>query len=303
LDTSSKMTQISDDKASLESLPAYEQDNAAVDTAADTSVTAGTERNHWLRKVLPLFVIMAPLLWLFNCGWRGPYVFKEANQWDLRKRRIDTGSQSLDAEFDLLDLLSIRSTSGSLNVGIHPQPANEKNPVPAEVLVSSWSGSLSVNFPPFNVPEREYHVSIDSRSGSIAGTILHGRKTSITSRSSMINVQLAPYGTGDYSSTLSTTSYSGSQDITILNPVMSPGTSINKMSSVHSAHSGSMTLRYPREWEGTIEGHTRSGSMNLYGRDLDVIRRVGHYVLAKKGNGSSTLNFHTNSGSVDVYFD
>jgi hypothetical protein len=226
----------------------------------------------------------------------------------LRKRRIETGSQSLDTQFDLLDLLSIRSTSGSVNVGIHPQPADEANPVPAEVQIKSQSGSLSVNFPTFNAPERDYHVFTDSRDGSITGTILHGRRTSIVSNSATIDVQLAPYRAGDYGSTLSTTTSSGGQDITLLNPAQHAGISIKGMPSAHSSASGSIALRYPREWEGIIEGNTQSGSLQLHGGDLDIIQQSlfhtgGHYVLARKGNGNSTLNSHTGSGSVDIYFD
>jgi len=229
------------------------------------------------------------------------------NYQDSRKRQIDTGTQALDAEFDLLDLLYIRSSSGSVNVGIHPQPAHKANLVPAELLINSHSGSISVNFVAFNAPERDYHVSIDSHSGSIDGTILHGHKTSIASTTARIDIQFTPYWAGDCSSTLSTTTSSGSQDIALQSPAKNRGSSIKEMSSIHSTTSGSMVLRYPAEWEGTIEGRTQSGGLQLHGGDLDIIRRssfksLGHYVLARKGNGNGTLNFYTGSGSVDIYF-
>jgi len=221
---------------------------------------------------------------------------------EARKRRIATGSQSLDAEFDLLDLLSIRSHSGSVKVGIHPKPADEANPVPAELQISSHSGSIDVNFVDFIVPERDYYVSIDSQSGSINGAILHGRKTSITTQSARINLNLTPFGAGDYSSNVSTISSSGSQDIVIQSPTRYLGTPIKEMSSVHSSASGSLVLRYPREWEGTIEGHTQSGSIKLHGGDLDLIQTGGHHVRARKGNGNSSLTFSTGSGSINIYF-
>jgi putative adhesin len=279
--------------------PRYEP---PVDERGTNAVDTGAERTHRLKKVLALFMSMILLLWLFNCGWRKPYILHEANHWDLRKRQIDTGSQSLTADFDLLDLLSIRSSSGSLSIGVHPQPADKENPVPAELLVRSSSGSVNVNFLAFAVPAREYQVSINSDSGSIGGTILHGRKTSIASKSSGIHVQLAPYESGDYASTLNARTVSGHQGVTVLSPSLHPGTSIKAMSSFHSTESGSLALRYPREWEGTIEGRTGSGSLNLHGNDVDIISQSGHYVYAKKGNGSSRLSFHTESGSADVYF-
>ncbi|KAF2098867.1 hypothetical protein NA57DRAFT_76103 [Rhizodiscina lignyota] len=301
------MGDIIDQKAQpQEPPPAYEAGRTAVD--AEAGADTGTDipnrrRGHRFGKVLALLGLSALLLWLSNSGWRTRNVLKAVDRSDLRKRWIDTGSQSLDAEFDLLDLLSIRSQSGSLNVGINPQPADEENPVPAELLIDSHSGSVSVNFATFNAPERDYITSIDSHSGSVDGTILHGRKTSIVSHSGRIDLQLPLHGAGNYKSTLSTTTVSGSQAITLLSSTRHAGKSITEISSVHRARSGSLTVRYPREWEGTIEGGTQSGSIRLHGGDIDIIRRSSHDVFARKGNGNSTLNFHTGSGSVDIYFN
>jgi hypothetical protein len=331
------MTDMVDEKAPLQGLPFSEDD---ADSNTDSH---GRQKQHRFRRVLALFGVTALLLWLSHSWWGGPNAFEPTNNWnpkkwhletgaesleaefdllggwpkqnvfdaidhrDPRKKRIDTGSNSLDAELDLFDLLSIHSTTGSINVGIHPQPADEQNPVPAELFISSHAGRVSVNFHPFNAPERDYHVAINSRHGSVEGAILHGRKTSMVSNSGSLDVQIAPFGSGNYSSSLHTSSDAGSQDLTLLSPSKQPGTSINGMSSMHSSNAGSLVLRYPREWEGMIEGHTRNGNLRLHGGNLDIIRRSsfsasGHYVLARKGNGNSTLYFHTSSGGIDLYF-
>jgi len=291
-----------DEKTPTQEQPAHKWREAA--TVADIHKR---QRIQCLGKGFALIGIAALLLLIFNRGWGESNSLQAMNHREVRKRRIDTGSQGLDADFDLFDLLSIRSSSGSINIGVYPQPAGE-NPEPAELLINSHSGSISVKFATFNMPERNYHVSINSHSGSIGGTILHGQSTSIESKSARIDMQLAPYGTADCSSTLSTTTFSGGQDITLLSPEMDRGASIKEMSSIHSTTSGSLVLRYPKEWEGTVEGHTQSGGLQLHGGDLDIIHRhslpsAGHSVLAKKGKGNGTLKFHTGSGSVDIYFD
>lgn len=277
----------------MEEPPAYE-------SGAEAGANARPrQRIHKLKKrfLFALVGTTALLLGLFKCGFRGPNILEViTDHMDLRKRRISTGAQSLSAEFDLLDLLSIHSTSGSLNIGIHPQPADKENPVPAEVLITSQSGSINVDSPTFSIPEREYYVSISSQSGGIDGSILHGSRPSVATESGSMNVRLQHAAD---ESDLRTETGSGSQDITVLNT----GKHIKAMSSTHSSTSGSLALRYPREWEGMIEGRTQSGSSGFHGGGVDVIRRNGHYVLARKGNGNSTLRFRTGSGSVNVYFD
>jgi hypothetical protein len=282
----------------------YEGGRYGADADADASIYKQIQK---LGKLPALLGIDGPLLWLSNRGWRELRTLKVMDQWDLRKRQINTGTQALDDEFDLLDLLSIGSWSGSVNIGIQPQPVDEANPAPAEVLIKSHSGSISVNFAASDPPEREYHVSISSHSGSIHGAILHGRRTSISSHSAEIDVQLTPYGAGDYGSTLSTTSSSGRQDIILLSPTKPLGMLIKEMSSVHSTASGNLVLRYPKDWEGTIEGHTKSGKIQVHGGDLEImprssLRTVGYNLHAKKGNGNSTLKFYTGSGNVHIYF-
>lgn len=266
------------------------------------------KRSHRFRKAILVLGVSFLLMWTLHLRCRGTSLHEGTEDADLRKRRIEIGSQALHGNFDLLDLLSIQSTSGSINIGVHPQPADAENPIPAELVINSHSGQVSIDFLAFNAPERDYRVSIDSRHGSVDGHLLHGRMTSIVSNSASIKAQILPFAANNYASTLRTASQSGSQEIAVLALSNDPGVPINRMSSTHSTNSGSLVLRYPKEWQGTIEGHTRAGSLRLHGGDLDIIRRssssnVGHYVLARKGSGNSTLNFLTGSGSVNIYFD
>jgi len=52
-----------------------------------------------------------------------------------------------------------------------------------------------------------------------------------------------------------------------------------------------------------MEGRTQGRSSGFYSGGINVIRRSGNYMLARKGNRTSTLRFQTSSGSVNVYFN
>ncbi|KAK3675091.1 hypothetical protein LTR78_005025 [Recurvomyces mirabilis] len=232
---------------------------------------------------------------------------RAADHTDIRERCIDTGSRSLKAQLSLYDLLSIHSSSGSINVGIRTYPADKEHPVPAKLVISSHAGSVKVSLPASSAPVRDYSISIESHSGSISGDLVHGRTTSVHSRSGHVNLQFVLSGASKDSSTLSTTTESGRSDVTVLAPtpdtVTDAPSSIKQLSSTHTTKDGSLSVQYPMEWEGTIEGHTESGNIRLHGRDIELIQKRPHYVLAKKGTGNSTLTFRTASGSASVCFE
>jgi DUF4097 and DUF4098 domain-containing protein YvlB len=221
-----------------------------------------------------------------------------------RKQSVDAGAKGVDDKFDLLDLLAIHATSGRIRAAINPQLADERDPVPAELKILSQSGQILVDFPFFNLPKRDYQVSIDSQSGLVKGHLVHGQKTSVTSGSGGIDLQVTPFDPNT-SSSLQTESRSGEQRISLLSPA-NLGT-IKDMSSSHRSTSGALALRYPKEWEGTIEGNTKSGKIQVHGSDVVVVRqdsdKLHHYLLAKKGDGKSKLDFKTGSGRVDIYFE
>ncbi|KAK3070208.1 hypothetical protein LTR53_010856 [Teratosphaeriaceae sp. CCFEE 6253] len=241
------------------------------------------------------------------CGLNTPKAVTmtdDNNHTDSRRRFIDAGSQSLTAQLDLYDLLSIRAWSGSLNLGIRPHPAEKDHAVPAVLTIESHSGSVNVNMGGFDVPKRDYSVSINSHSGSIGGSLIHGRKTSVVCHSGSVTLSFTLSGANTDASTLSTLSESGYSDITVLSPglLSMASTSIKQLSSTHATKSGSLSLHYPSDWEGTIEGRSQSGGLTLHGQGIEIVQQGPHYVYAKKGSGSSHLSFTSASGSASCYF-
>jgi uncharacterized protein involved in type VI secretion and phage assembly len=97
---------------------------------------------------------------------------------------------------------------------------------------------------------------------------------------------------------------SGASSIELLRPYNEHENALKRISSSHSARSGQLQLRYPDEWQGSIFGEARSGSLSLRGRDVRMIdQSTGagkKYVHAQKGHGESTLKFDIESGGVDA---
>jgi hypothetical protein len=74
--------------------------------------------------------------------------------------------------------------------------------------------------------------------------------------------------------------------------------------SVHKSTSGSISLKYPPQWSGVIDGRSVSGSIDVRGRDVEIISDEHgpgfRKVKAKKGTGNSQLTFKTVTSSVDI---
>ena len=230
-----------------------------------------------------------------------------ASPLNSRETRIDTHSGSVSGTYKLYDLLSVHTFSGSVQVSVAPQAAAASAPAPATLALGTTAGSIDVTYPPFGakVPARDYDTSVQTVSGSIHGSVVHGSKTSIRSRSGEVAIRILPFAADDYKSTLDTRTDMGSHDVTLLSPQKDPGTQMRRLESSHRTLSGSLRVEYPGEWEGELEGGTKSGSLNVGGKDVRIVERgtygpIGGWVKAVKGNGESRCGLGSQSGSVDV---
>ncbi|KAJ9637157.1 hypothetical protein H2199_007443 [Coniosporium tulheliwenetii] len=206
---------------------------------------------------------------------------------DPRRTIINVGTGSVSGKYALRDYLSIRTTTGSISITVDPQPADPASPKPAVFEAYAKRGSIRVDFPTRGtIPDREYEVTVHSDTGSISGTFIHGRHTSLSATTGSISAKILPCGAGN-ASELRTEALTGATTVTLLAPYKDAGTVMGGLESSHKSKSGSMKLVYPQEWEGTVEGRTASGSVGLHGRDLEVVREdkgwVGKHVVAKKG--------------------
>ncbi|KAI6840381.1 hypothetical protein KC340_g10713 [Hortaea werneckii] len=228
----------------------------------------------------------------------------EVAYWSSRHTIIDVPTGSVHGTYALRDVLSVHTHSGSISITVDPQEADEKYPAPAEFEAVSHSGGVHVDFLDYSLPDREYKTRVESHSGSISGSYVHGSKTAMHTDSGAIDVEIKPYCEKGPSG-IYTDSGNGSSRLVVGSPYCDPDSAISDLHSQHRAKSGSMELIYPRQWEGIVEGWSYSGSITLKGRDLEPYSRqgvspIGKHVIARKGHGDSQLSFRTTSGSAKV---
>lgn len=228
--------------------------------------------------------------------------------WSSRETRIDVISGSVKGTYDLYDLLSVRTRSGSVNIGVRPQAVDKTAPAPADFTASSNSGSIDVQFPTTafdgKIPERDYRTRVETGSGSISGSYIHGSTSSFRTNSGSIRLKALPYSADTWVSTMKTQTGSGHTQVEVLPSFTQPGIPIRRMRSVHTALSAGVYVTYPQQWEGTIEGETKSGSMSVRGRDVVPTKSytgpAGKHIVARKGSGDGRLALSTKSGSMDA---
>lgn len=222
-----------------------------------------------------------------------------------RETIIDVGSTSVTGSYPLYDLLSIHTSSGSINVDIVPKNASRQNVKPAVLRLSSYSGSIRASTSTLSVPDRDYQTSISTSSGSIDARILHGLRTSLRSLNGRITADLYPYGHNDSKTDVEVHDTSGRMDITVHSSLSHPTAPLRKLYGYYRGVSGSLTLFYPAQWQGTVEGTILSGSVDLDWQGLKVVQdgRQGHVsrvIKAVRGEGEGKLEFHETSGRLQL---
>ncbi|KAI9789948.1 MAG: hypothetical protein M1835_001329, partial [Candelina submexicana] len=160
-----------------------------------------------------------------------------------RETYISQTSNSINGLYSLLDLLSITTTSGSINVGVSPQPIDSSNPKPASLLINSQSGSIDANLPLAagaggggGIPERDYRTEIQTRSGSINGNFLLGSRTVFETNSGSLDLAFLPVIPSSGRMEFRTRTSSGTQNIKIRSPLLLLG---QRGAFISTTHRGS----------------------------------------------------------------
>ncbi|GAB7329602.1 hypothetical protein MBLNU13_g01354t1 [Cladosporium sp. NU13] len=225
------------------------------------------------------------------------------SHWTARRTILKTSSSPITGAFTLLDLLDLTSSSGSIKVSVDSGEADSSNPQPAQLSVSTSSGSVHVDSDLTTVYAREYKTDVSTQSASISGTYLLGTSARFTSSSGTIDPDIMPYDS-QASSALHTRSSSGGTRVQVRSAYKDGGKAFKDLRSEHvSSGSGGVEVRYPREWEGKIDAATGSGSISVRGEGV-VVDEAGKYggghVRAHKGEGESRIEARAGSGSVRI---
>lgn len=238
----------------------------------------------------------------------------DADAYRLDGRHIDisTASGSVVGWFPLYDLLRIRSQSGSINIKIGPKPASDSDPdAAASLQLSTVSGSITAAAAALRFPPREYVDSVSTVSGFIRAELPFSSLGRFESKNGFLSLTLWPVLEPEAKARLTTSSINGYTDLVLKPPHWTTtaagagaagGGVLGHLRSDHSSVSGSIALRYPAAWEGTVKADTVSGRQSFRGDGLHVYREdklVGSALEGYKGEGDSFLTVHSVSGSED----
>lgn len=222
-----------------------------------------------------------------------------------RQTHLKTISGSISGKYSLLDLVSVKTKSGSVNINIEPKEATEGDTNPAIFMVDAVSSSIRVDFNRKHIPERDYQTYINTTVGSVDGTFIHGSKTKIASVAGLVTADLLPFRSGDYISEIYTHTHSGQTNLTVRTPYKAKHVPMMKLTSTHKSTSGGLDITYPDEWTGYIDGTSLSGALHLQGKDLELVTENNdpgnNHVEAKKGyEFASMMTFETVSGECEI---
>jgi hypothetical protein len=228
----------------------------------------------------------------------------DAASFNSRETYLKTISGSISGAYSLLDLVSVTSKSGSVNIDIEPKAAPAGSSSPAVFMVDSHSSSVRTDFRRKHIPDRDYQVYINTTVGSVDGRFIHGSRTEINSVAGAVTADLLPFKSGDYASMISTHTDSGMTSVTLRTPYKAKGVALTGLLSVHSTVSGELDVKYPHEWVGQINGTSMSGALHMHGKELELLAEVNepgkNHVEAKKGNGGGRMEFDTVGGECKI---
>lgn len=240
---------------------------------------------------------------------------EDAYRLDGRHIDISTTSGSVVGWFPLYDLLRIRSQSGSINIKIGPKPVSDSDPdAAASLQLSTVSGSITASASAaaaaaLRFPPREYVDSVSTVSGSIRAELPFSSLGRIESKNGFLSLTLWPVLDPEAKARLTTSSINGYTDLVLKPPQWTTttttgggGPALGHLRSDHSSVSGSISLRYPAAWEGTVKADTVSGRQSFRGDGLHVYKEdklVGSALEGYKGEGDSFLTVHSVAGSQD----
>ena len=199
----------------------------------------------------------------------------QSNTFYSRETIIDLASGSVTGTYALYDLLSIHTTSGHISISILPKNASSNAVKPATLHLGTSSGSINAHTPSLSthstIPDRNYRTDIQSSSGSIDVSLVHGTHTSLRSSSGSLEASLYPYGPNTTRSDIETHSYSGRTLVTVHPALVNSTDPLRKLYGSYSYLSGSFELSYPPSWEGTVEGVVTSGGLNIDWKGMQVV--------------------------------
>jgi hypothetical protein len=227
-------------------------------------------------------------------------ISSETTGLNSRKVEVETTSNSIVGSFPLADLLAIKTVSGAVNVDIEPKETDLEEHT-GSLIIRTASGNIKANALTSAIPNHAFNTQVHTVSGSVSGTFLLGATGNINSASGAIDAVFHTAGSLDSRSCI-VNSVSGKIQSTIHDGSYKLGT---LRSNFHS-QTGAVDLHFPAAWEGQIQAESKTGSIDIAGDGVRVVKDItpfpgaGRIVVAEKGDGDSNLSAQTLNAPVSI---
>ncbi|KAI4130625.1 MAG: hypothetical protein LQ347_003301 [Umbilicaria vellea] len=204
-----------------------------------------------------------------------------------RRTIVHSTSDSIVGNYHLLDLLDLKTTSGTIHITVSPEVADKDEPAEAaEFVATTSSGNIRANLASLTrIPSREYITRVSSTSGSITGTYLMGSTTTFKTTSGSTDIVLLAAAYGSDPPSIVTSGNSDDQIITVL-------------------HSEDRTPLQALTLDAWSAGSV-TGDISVSGPGVEIIKDDRSHgsksVDAIKGDGDGRIVINTVSGSVRVF--
>ena len=283
-----------------------------------------------VRRSLNAFTILTnnldiDLVDAFNFGWKLNTLTAHSSHGDISS---DTWLPGFNAHH-----VSISSTDGAISgyFAVHASLTlrNERGPISAwlarglpaldgtrptlqNITVSNDAGDIDVRAIPWHdwAEERYTHYTVlETQTGALRAVVPHGSFTNLSTTTGPLNATLLPFGAGtlDAKSEIYTSSRAGTAYVEVArtNPSSRGWDPLFNTKSRHEMGKGMLTLKYPDDWYGDLEGHVGHGQIKLEGTALRDVR-WGEGVRATRGRerlvGESRLWARTGAGKLNLLF-
>lgn len=206
------------------------------------------------------------------------------------------------------DNVQIRSKSGLVTIYLEPEltflsPGDVVKPI--SIITDSGDVHIGTTSPFRYHPKINISTHVSTCSGHIQVGALHTSYTNLSSKTGNIRAEIQANGvqTRHTKSLFFTKTNQSNITISLTKAVLGidehdvlPG-----LVSSHSAHSGSVSITYPVDWWGIADLNIEEGALAVTGDELKYLEREkGHVKLRRGINGTSRLETHVGTGSLNV---
>ncbi|KAJ4365603.1 hypothetical protein N0V83_008223 [Neocucurbitaria cava] len=207
-----------------------------------------------------------------------------------------------------LTFQNVHGQIGVILIPVNGRPS-KLDSISASTLSATIHVEVEYGFTNWPTQPHTHVTNIHTRHGELYAFIPHGSYTNLSSTCSWLFARLQPFGNPNPEDLNEIYTYSelgwktrvriddaildGSEDLN--NPLLN---TISK----HYLGEGSLWLRYPYSWFGSVEAQIDHGRLEFDATELEDFEKSEGYVKARRGKkGDSRLDIQVGTGAMDVH--